>query len=166
MIIRELSRNTPWINFRIFEICEKTNTKLFPLFTYAVHSTQRLPVSDGQRVLLLNEMGSAGAAEDTGIKGKQVNGERLTAEQSVILKILANLGGRGVLETSQGDVRAELAVIRCQAKLKEAGGDLALQEVQWFAFLDPGPDDARLAAWGEEADPLQLQRKLRHRYLG
>lgn len=63
-------------------------------------------------------------------------------------------------------MRAELTVFRFQAKVEEAGGDLALQEVEGFAFFDAGPDDARLAAWGKEAYPLQLQGKLRHRDLG
>lgn len=63
-------------------------------------------------------------------------------------------------------MRAELAVVWFQSTLKKAGGDLALQEVEWLALFDAGPDDARLTAWREEADPLQLQGKLRHRNLG
>lgn len=124
------------------------------------------PALDRQRIALLNAMASAGAAKDTGIEGKLVNEVRHTAEQSAILEILADLSRRCLLEARQGDVRAELAVIRFQAEVEEAGGDLALQEVEGFAFLNPGPNDAGLAARGKEADSLQLQGKLRHRDLG
>ena len=111
-------------------------------------------------------MASAGTAEETGIEGKLVNGKRQTAEESITLEVLADLTSRGLLEAGQGDVRAKLAVIRCQAKLKEAGGDLALQQVEGFISFDSGPDNAGLAARGKEADSLQLQRKLWHCYLG
>lgn len=111
-------------------------------------------------------MNGARAAKETGVKNELINNKGLTAEQAIVLEVFSHLGDWGLLEAGQGDVRAELAVIRFQAEVEEAGGDLALQEVEGFAFFDAGPDDARLAAWGKEADPLQLQRKLRHCYLG
>jgi len=123
-------------------------------------------MSCGQGKVLLGLVNGARAAEEAGIESKLINIEGQTAEQTGTLEVFADLGGWGLLETGQGDVRAELAVVRFQAEVEEAGGDLALQEVEGFAFFDAGPDDARLAAWGKEAYPLQLHGKLRHRYLG
>lgn len=111
-------------------------------------------------------MNGAGAAKETGIEDEPINTKGLATEQAVALEVFTDLTSRGLLEPSQGDVRAELAVVWLQAEVEEAGGDLALQEVEGFAFLDASPDDAGLAAWREETYPLQLQGKLRHRDLG
>lgn len=118
------------------------------------------------RIVLFGLVDGAGATEEAGIEDKVINNKGLTAEQAVILEVLAHLGDWGLLEAGQGDVRAELAGVRFQAEVKEAGGDLALQQMQRITLFDAGPDDAWLAAWGEEADPLQLQGKFWHRNLG
>lgn len=119
-----------------------------------------------QLVVLLGLVQSTGATEKAGTEDKLLNNKGLTTEQAIILKVFTDFACRSLLEARQGDVRAELTVFRFQAEVEEAGGDLALQEVEGFALFDAGPDDARLAAWGKEAYPLQLQGELRHRYLG
>lgn len=119
-----------------------------------------------QCVLLLDVVQSTGATKEAGIEDVAINPKGLAAKQAVALEVFSDLACLSLLEAGQGDVRAELTVVWFQTKLKETSGDFALQEVERFAFLDAGPDDARLAAWGKEADPLQLQGKLRHRDLG
>ena len=111
-------------------------------------------------------MKSTGATQQAGIEGELIDNKGRTAKESVVLEIFTDLASWGLLEAGQGEVRAELAVVRFQAKVEKSGSDLAVQKVQRCTFFNPGPDDARLAAWRKKADPLQLQRKLRHGDLG
>lgn len=104
-------------------------------------------------------MGSAFATEDAGIEEKPVDLEFRRSEQAVFLEVSADPGGRGLVEAGEGEVGGEFAVLGFKAEGEEAGGNLALEDGQGFAVGDPGPDHARLATRGEEAEALEAQGK-------
>ena len=51
-----------------------------------------------QRIVLFGLMNGPGAAEEAGVEDKLIDNKGFTAEQAIILKVLAYLGSRGLLE--------------------------------------------------------------------
>lgn len=110
-----------------------------------------------EHVRLLKAMRRSLAAEHACIEGKAVHRERTAGEQPVHRKIFADLRGRCVLQAGQGDMRRVFPIFQLDTHLEQTGGDLALEDRQGLASLDPGPKDTGLAAGWEKPHTSHAQ---------